>query len=60
MTEINEHVRCRGAFVNLDDVAFELVARTNLHYFLLKIPLIVHIRIRRVIIVATLFRLLRY
>jgi hypothetical protein len=46
--------------VNLDDVAFELVARTNLHYFLLKIPLIVHIRIRRVIIVATLFRLLRY
>jgi hypothetical protein len=38
MTEINEHMRRRGTFVNLNDVTFELVARAKLHYFLLQNP----------------------
>jgi hypothetical protein len=38
MTEINKHMRCRGTFMNLDDVTFKLVARTKLHYFLLQNP----------------------
>jgi hypothetical protein len=41
MTEIDEHMRRRGTFVNLDDVTFELVVRTKLHYLLLQIPPVV-------------------
>lgn len=33
MAEIDNHVRGGGALVDLDDLAFELVTRTELHYF---------------------------
>src|SRR5258708_26331415 len=34
MAEIDNHVCGRGALVDLDDLAFELVTRTELHHFL--------------------------
>src|SRR6266852_52952 len=33
MAEINDHVCRSGALVDLDNLAFKLVARTELHYF---------------------------
>jgi hypothetical protein len=55
VTEINAHMRRRGTLVYLDDLTFELVARTKLHYSLLQIAA----AISPIFDSATLHRLLR-